>query len=106
MAYIPDNPDIYEYLTGIQYINFVCDIYGVGDERNEKIEKARSSIESTKKTTQWLSIQKKTAIADPIQMGDLLSREEEKNRRAEKNLKLNLKLLADLIAVSSSSQKQ
>ena len=39
MAYIPDNPDIYEYLTGIQYINFVCDIYGVGDERNEKIEK-------------------------------------------------------------------
>ncbi len=39
MAYIPDNPDIYEYLTGIQYINFVCDIYGVGDERSEKIEK-------------------------------------------------------------------
>ncbi len=39
MAYIPDNPDIYEYLTGIQYINFVCDIYGVGDERTEKIEK-------------------------------------------------------------------
>ena len=39
LAYIPDNPDIYEYLTGIQYINFVCDIYGVGEERNEKIEK-------------------------------------------------------------------
>ena len=39
MAYIPDNPDIYEYLTGIQYINFVCDIYNVGEERNEKIEK-------------------------------------------------------------------
>ncbi len=39
MAYIPDNPDIYEYLTGNQYINFVCDVYGVGDERNEKIEK-------------------------------------------------------------------
>ena len=38
MAYIPDNPEIYEYLTGIQYINFVCDVYGVGDERNEKIE--------------------------------------------------------------------
>ena len=38
-AYIPDNPDIYEHLTGIQYINFVCDIYGVGDERNERIEK-------------------------------------------------------------------
>ncbi len=39
MAYIPDNPDIYEYLTGIQYINFVCDVYGVGDERTEKIER-------------------------------------------------------------------
>ncbi len=39
MAYIPDNPDIYEYLTGIQYINFVCDVYNVGEERNEKIER-------------------------------------------------------------------
>ena len=28
-AYIPDNPDIYEYITGIQYLNFVGDIYGV-----------------------------------------------------------------------------
>ncbi|MBQ3596975.1 MAG: ABC transporter ATP-binding protein [Clostridia bacterium] len=28
-AYIPDNPDIYDYLTGIQYLNFVGDIYGV-----------------------------------------------------------------------------
>ncbi len=45
MAYIPDNPDIYEYLTGIQYINFVCDIYGVGDERNEKIEKYATDFE-------------------------------------------------------------
>ena len=39
LAYVPDNPDIYEHLTGIQYINFVSDIYGVGDERNERIEK-------------------------------------------------------------------
>jgi len=45
LAYIPDNPDIYEYLTGIQYINFVCDIYGVGDERNEKIEKYATDFE-------------------------------------------------------------
>ena len=28
-AYIPDNPDLYDYLTGIQYLNFVADIYGV-----------------------------------------------------------------------------
>lgn len=29
MAYVPDNPDLYEFLTGIQYLNFVADIYGV-----------------------------------------------------------------------------
>ena len=39
LAYVPDNPDIYEHLTGIQYINFVCDIFGVNEERNERIEK-------------------------------------------------------------------
>ncbi len=39
LAYIPDNPDIYEHLTGIQYINFVCDIYGVGEVRNELISR-------------------------------------------------------------------
>lgn len=40
MAYVPDNPDIYEFLTGIQYLNFVCDVFGVGeDERQERIEK-------------------------------------------------------------------
>lgn len=39
MAYIPDNPDIYDHLTGIQYLNFVCDIYSVYEERNERIKK-------------------------------------------------------------------
>ena len=29
MAYVPDNPDLYDFLTGMQYLNFVCDIYGV-----------------------------------------------------------------------------
>lgn len=29
-AYIPDNPDLYEYLTGIQYLNFIADIFGIG----------------------------------------------------------------------------
>ena len=28
-AYIPDNPDLYEYLTGIQYLNFIADVFGV-----------------------------------------------------------------------------
>ncbi len=29
LAYVPDNPDLYDFLTGIQYLNFVADIYGV-----------------------------------------------------------------------------
>ena len=29
IAYIPDNPDLYEFMTGIQYLNFIADIFGV-----------------------------------------------------------------------------
>lgn len=32
IAYVPDNPDLYEFLTGIQYLDFVADIYGVSKE--------------------------------------------------------------------------
>ncbi len=40
IAYIPDNPDIYNFMTGIQYLNFVSDIFGLSDsERKEKIGK-------------------------------------------------------------------
>jgi len=40
IAYIPDNPDIYQNLTGIEYLNFVCDIYEVAkEERKNLIEK-------------------------------------------------------------------
>ncbi len=40
MAYIPDNPDIYEYLTGIQYLNFIADIYQVPKKvREERIRR-------------------------------------------------------------------
>ncbi len=39
LAYIPDNPDLYEYMTARQYINFIADIFEVGMERFEKIEK-------------------------------------------------------------------
>ena len=39
LAYIPDNPDLYDYMTGIKYLNFICDIFGVpSDVRNEKID--------------------------------------------------------------------
>lgn len=39
IAYIPDNPDIYDSLTGIQYLNFVGDIYEVSKEEREKLIK-------------------------------------------------------------------
>ena len=38
LAYLPDNPDLYEYMTGIQYLNFIADIFAVGTrERAERI---------------------------------------------------------------------
>ena len=38
LAYIPDNPDLYEFMSGIKYLNFVADVYGVGKkEREERI---------------------------------------------------------------------
>ena len=39
IAYIPDNPDLYEHLKGIEYLNFICDIYDVTNEREELIKK-------------------------------------------------------------------
>lgn len=46
IAYIPDNPDLYEYMTGIQYLNFIADIYGVdSDKRKERIEKYATIFE-------------------------------------------------------------
>lgn len=40
IAYIPDNPDLYEFMSGIKYLNFISDIFGLSkEERDEKIEK-------------------------------------------------------------------
>lgn len=39
MAYIPDNPDLYEALTGIQYLTFISDIYKVSKEQRENLIK-------------------------------------------------------------------
>ena len=38
LAYLPDNPDLYEYMTGIQYLNFIADVFGVDAQtRAERI---------------------------------------------------------------------
>ena len=48
LAYIPDNPDLYDHLTGIQYLNFIGDIYGVGKaEREERIQRYADALELT-----------------------------------------------------------
>ena len=40
MAYIPDNPELYEFMTGIQFLNFISDVYGVSaSDRAERIDK-------------------------------------------------------------------
>jgi ABC-2 type transport system ATP-binding protein len=44
IAYIPDNPDIYEYLTGIQYLNFVGDIFKINKEKRENIIKKYADL--------------------------------------------------------------
>lgn len=48
IAYIPDNPDIYEFMTGIQYLNFIADIFGIDEEtRRARINKYADAFELT-----------------------------------------------------------
>lgn len=47
-AYIPDNPDLYDYLTGIQYLNFTADVFGVSaEDRAQRIRKYADLFEIT-----------------------------------------------------------
>ena len=47
-AYIPDNPDLYEFLTGVRYLNFVADVYGVSAKgRDEKIKSLSAAFSLT-----------------------------------------------------------
>lgn len=48
IAYLPDNPDLYEYLTGIQYLSFIADIFSVGkQEREARIAEYAGRLELT-----------------------------------------------------------
>ena len=48
IAYIPDNPDLYEYMTGIKYLNFIADIFGVSAHaRQERVRKYADLFELT-----------------------------------------------------------
>ena len=48
IAYIPDNPDLYEFMTGIKYLHFIADIFGVDEQtRQERIRKYADLFEIT-----------------------------------------------------------
>jgi ABC-2 type transport system ATP-binding protein len=55
-SYIPDNPDLYEFYTGIKYLNFIADIYGVPQsEREQEIKKYADLFELTPDLGQLIS---------------------------------------------------
>ena len=55
-AYIPDNPDLYEFLSGIKYLNFIADVYGIPAEtRQERIRKYSDIFDLTNDLAQPVS---------------------------------------------------
>lgn len=56
MAYIPDNPDLYEFMTGIQFLNFVADIFAIPQtDRQERIHKYAKQFELLEDLAQPIS---------------------------------------------------
>ncbi len=56
IAYIPDNPDLYEFMSGIKFLNFVADIYGVPKkERENRIREYSDKFDLTKDLAQPIS---------------------------------------------------
>ncbi len=56
IAYIPDNPDLYDFMSGIQYLNFIADIFGIGaKERKREIAKLAEDFALTDDLAQPIS---------------------------------------------------
>ena len=56
IAYLPDNPDLYEFMTGIQYLHFIADIFGVGAaDRQARIRTYADALELTGDLAQPIS---------------------------------------------------
>ena len=56
LAYIPDNPDLYDFMSGIKYLNFVADVFGIpAKERQEKIRRYADLFELTSDLAQPIS---------------------------------------------------
>ena len=55
LAYIPDNPDLYDFMSGIKYLNFIADIFGVSaDDRQTRIRDYAARFELTEDLAQRL----------------------------------------------------
>ena len=83
MRYIPDNPDLYGFLTGIGYLNFLCDVYGIDAEtRSTRIAKYAALFEIESKLGDLISsyshgmCQKLALIGALIQQPKLLMLDE------------------------------
>ncbi len=56
LAYIPDNPDLYEFMSGIKYLNFIADVFGIpAAERQERIRRYAGLFELTDDLAQPIS---------------------------------------------------
>ena len=55
MAYLPDNPDLYEFMSGIRFLRFIADVYGVGSERDERIERLATALGIRERLAQPIS---------------------------------------------------
>ena len=56
LAYIPDNPDLYDFMSGIKYLNFIADVFGIpADVRQEKIRKYADLLELSSDLAQPIS---------------------------------------------------
>lgn len=57
LAYIPDNPDLYDFMTGIKYLNFIADVFGVdAAQRQERIRKYADLFELTDDLAQPIAV--------------------------------------------------
>ena len=105
LAYIPDNPDLYDFMSGIKYLNFVADIYGVSqDERQARIHDYAERFELTEDLAQPISAyshgmkQKLAVIAALIHKPKLMIMDEPfvgLDPKAAHKLKLMMRQLCD-----------
>ena len=72
MAYIPDNPDLYEFLTGYEYLNFVADMYGVSEaDRKARMEALAERLDIKNALPNLISMDEPFVGLDPIAAHEL-----------------------------------